>query len=313
MLNSDETFNSSHIPYDSKILNKIVFLPYGKCIYCGMKNPSTDEHIIPFGLSGDMILKNASCTSCAKITSKIEQDILRGPFLGVRLFRRLKSRNGHKKTKIQVLVRMLKNDFWQDVLLAVEDAPNIIPFPNFMPPRIITGATESEQHLIGKYDILFGKSPLEVCKEQGASSIEVKSSINLNSFSRFIAKIGYSYGCALGVMKDLENPQEIVEAIFRTDNSIEKWVGGCSGPTTTPGHLYHLNLHYDFERRIAAVEVQIFADSETPSYLVVLGTLRNGVCKAPAFPAQEHKKIRDYREKLVVPPSAMNLLGHNFD
>lgn len=300
MSNPDEIFNFKFVTCDSKILNKIVFPSYGKCIYCGMDNPATDEHIIPFGLSGDMILKKASCPDCARITSKIEQDILRGPFLGVRLFRRLKSRNGHKKTKFQVPVRLLKNDVWQDVLLAVDDAPNMVPFPNFRPPRAITGAPESEEHLVGRYDILFGKSPHEVCKEQGALKIEFNSSINLNSFARFIAKIGYSYGCALGVMNDLEMPQEIVQAIFQTDNSIEKWVGGCSGPTANPGHLYQLNLHYDFERRIAAVEVQIFADSETPSYLVVLGTLRHGVCKTPAFPAQEHKKIRDYRESLII-------------
>src|SRR5687767_2343716 len=55
------------------------------------------EHIIPFGLDGNLVLPNASCDQCSAITAKFEQTCLRtmlGPArirLGLRT-RRPKSR-----------------------------------------------------------------------------------------------------------------------------------------------------------------------------------------------------------------------------
>ena len=93
----------------------MVSTPYGTCIYCGVANPSTDEHVVPYALNGDLILKRASCTSCAAITSKFEQDIVRDLLGAVRLYRDMKSRGGHKNTKPQVPVRLLKGSTWENV------------------------------------------------------------------------------------------------------------------------------------------------------------------------------------------------------
>jgi hypothetical protein len=51
----------------------------GRCIYCGAySNKLQDEHIIPFGLAGNLlVLPKASCRTCASITGKIEHYCLR--------------------------------------------------------------------------------------------------------------------------------------------------------------------------------------------------------------------------------------------
>ena len=59
----------------------------GKCIYCGSTDKLTDEHVLPLGLSGTAVLPDASCTERAKITGKVEQDVLRGPMQQVGVFR----------------------------------------------------------------------------------------------------------------------------------------------------------------------------------------------------------------------------------
>jgi hypothetical protein len=56
-----------------------------RCIYCGnVSSQLTDEHIIPFGLGGSIVLEKSSCVDCNKVTSLLEQHILRGHWLGIR-------------------------------------------------------------------------------------------------------------------------------------------------------------------------------------------------------------------------------------
>ena len=47
--------------------------PINRCIYCGTSAPPlTDEHIIPEGIGGKMILSRASCKTCARETCRFE-------------------------------------------------------------------------------------------------------------------------------------------------------------------------------------------------------------------------------------------------
>lgn len=41
------------------------FLPVGYCIYCGSTDELGDEHIVPYGLSGDAVIPKGSCAVCA--------------------------------------------------------------------------------------------------------------------------------------------------------------------------------------------------------------------------------------------------------
>lgn len=43
-----------------------VFLPVGRCIYCGGDGGGTlmKEHIFPAGIGGGLVLPRASCTPC---------------------------------------------------------------------------------------------------------------------------------------------------------------------------------------------------------------------------------------------------------
>ena len=50
----------------------------GQCVYCGSKDGLSDEHIVPFGLNGNLILEKVSCPACARITSETELRVLRG-------------------------------------------------------------------------------------------------------------------------------------------------------------------------------------------------------------------------------------------
>src|SRR5579864_6376972 len=75
--------------------------PVGHCIYCGsFEGKLSSEHIIPFALSGNLILPRASCRACADKTKKIEELCTKeryGMFFSIRARLGMKSRRGSTK------------------------------------------------------------------------------------------------------------------------------------------------------------------------------------------------------------------------
>jgi HNH endonuclease len=67
----------------------------GSCIYCGEKEGLSDEHVIPYGLGGNLILRKASCHTCAKITSNLELRLLRGQWWPYRKTLEIQTRSGN--------------------------------------------------------------------------------------------------------------------------------------------------------------------------------------------------------------------------
>ncbi|WP_217539485.1 HNH endonuclease, partial [Stenotrophomonas sp. GbtcB23] len=54
-------------------VNSLRLAPVGASIYCGATDGRlTEEHIIPKGLGGTLVLPQASCDDCAAITSLFE-------------------------------------------------------------------------------------------------------------------------------------------------------------------------------------------------------------------------------------------------
>src|SRR5205814_3072492 len=79
----------------------------GECIYCGSTDDLTNEHIVPFGLSGTVGLVKASCKSCAAATSAIEGRLLRGHWRAYRKLLGLKTRSDyptHYPIKVKTLL-----------------------------------------------------------------------------------------------------------------------------------------------------------------------------------------------------------------
>lgn len=48
----------------------------GACIYCPRTDSLSDEHIVPAGLDGNAVRRDASCPDCARITSAFESRVL---------------------------------------------------------------------------------------------------------------------------------------------------------------------------------------------------------------------------------------------
>jgi hypothetical protein len=99
----------------------------GYCIYCGSARHLTDEHIIPLGLRGRLVLPNASCSVCSIKTSKVERTCLRTMYGALRLVYGLPTRRKSSRPKaLQLKVKRTESSDWEYVAVPQERYPFLI-------------------------------------------------------------------------------------------------------------------------------------------------------------------------------------------
>jgi hypothetical protein len=250
--------------------------PVGHCIYCGSQDGLTKEHIVPFGLSGTAVIPDASCTRCSTITGEFERKVLRGPMVDVRKYLKLQSRSKHESASADAELMLLKDGKPLVVRVPMDECPIILTFPIFDVPHCLTGVEESGIILKGVASVLFGAHPDEVLRRFGAQTIEIKDrSSEPVEFARMLAKIAYCFAFKQDLLNKIDAPSLVLPAILGQNNDIGHWVGTFTGPVRTyPGLLHRCIFHQDLEKGFLIAEVQLFADSQTPTYGVVLGRLR---------------------------------------
>ena len=114
------------------------FQPVGQCIYCGRGESLSDEHVIPFGLGGKLVLPKASCPACADKTKAFEQRLLRGHWWAYRRTVGMKSRRpGEQPDTFPVIFEYPSGEMMRE-----EVSPEEYPFLlvcDFDAPSFLTG------------------------------------------------------------------------------------------------------------------------------------------------------------------------------
>ena len=259
-----------------KDMGKSQFAAVGRCIYCGVKNDLRREHIVPFGLSGTAVLPKATCKQCEKITSNIERNVLRGPMWAVRVLRNLKSRRPNDAPKTERLT-IIKDGAEQTIELPIDKFPILLHFPIYRPPSFLFPENYVNGIIVTGYSTInFGTSLEEALSNYRPCEIRYKShSYRWFDFARMIAKIAYCMDVGEGLMHEIKGESMVLPAIMGKSNDVGRWVGTFANPFEThKGLLHRILLHKDSEKQLLIGEVQLFADSETPRYGVILGRLK---------------------------------------
>jgi hypothetical protein len=254
------------------------FPAVGHCIYCHETNNLSREHIIPFGLNGNAVLPAASCPKCRNITSSFEREVLRGSMRAVRVLLKFQSRKKHQGAPLTERLTLTRDGVSETIDLPIEGFPILLPFPKFAPPRFLTGVQKSGLDITGVATISFGPRPEMVAKQLGAQQLVLQSHRDRPvSFARMIAKIGYAMAYALGEIDRLSDSSSVIPSILGDVDDIGRWVGTLPGPILKypDGPLHRIEIHEDRVQQILLAEVQLFSNSETPSYGVVLGHLKS--------------------------------------
>lgn len=96
----------------------------GYCIYCGSTDQLSDEHVIPLGLGGRLVLPRSSCSRCSSKTSKLERTCLRTMYGPLRLLYGLPSRRKNSRPEaLQLKVKKTEQSEWEYVPVVQERYP----------------------------------------------------------------------------------------------------------------------------------------------------------------------------------------------
>lgn len=252
------------------------FKPVGRCIYCGSGPEAgklTREHIIAHGLSGTLILPEASCESCAETTGGLEGFYLQKMIRDARIHMKLASRR-HRRNKAPppalTIDRRLAPDVTRRVELAAHDHPYWLVTLGYAPPGVLIGAADDYAPLI-EHSMIPGDNWPDRWHRAGPG-VEVEYLVDANLFARMLAKIAHSFAvAALGINGFAPTLNAI---ILGTEPRYAKYVGGCyredEDRSARPGVLHSIGI--ERQDHWFVVRLRLFAHLEgAPSYVIVAG------------------------------------------
>jgi hypothetical protein len=201
------------------------FDPVNQCIYCGARDQLSDEHIIPLGLSGNLILPRASCPLCSQMTSRFEGQVLRGFMHDARLAGGFKSRRPRSQPKT-IRIRLIdQDDGVTEVDVPRFEAPGFVVLPTFTLPSYllgdppVTGINVSGMQLVntGEQDLA------KFARGRGGTGIQTQVVPEIEALAQMLAKIAYSYAVAMTGFVDRESSP--LPDLMRDPTTTGRWVG----------------------------------------------------------------------------------------
>lgn len=252
--------------------------PVNECIYCGATENLSDEHVIPFALSGRIVLPAASCDECATMTSKIELKVLRGILHPARLVGGYPSRKKKLQPK-RVTERLIdQNGDAYEIEVDREDGLGLLVLPTVELPAFLRGGPNQPTSMTmnGYQVIYFGKeSPEDFVKRHGAKGIQNQQVTFGVEVVQFLAKI--AYGFAVGSSSEVRREDSPIPELLRTGIGQGNWVGSESfelkhekeGATHAMKHYSEVDTAMG-SASASVVQMKLFAASGAPAgYTVV--------------------------------------------
>jgi hypothetical protein len=122
------------------------YAPIKCCIYCGAEKyhgssdrKLGDEHIIPEGLGGRLILPEASCKKCEDVINRYEQPVIKGIYHVARKKMKVRSKKNRKPPPIPIQITRFGEE--STLMIPVDDYPGLIVTFTFFPPTIFSIST----------------------------------------------------------------------------------------------------------------------------------------------------------------------------
>jgi hypothetical protein len=237
------------------------FDPVGCCIYCGASDgPLGREHIIPYGLDGDLVLPRASCVACSAITSKFERYCLRGFLQGPRHLLGATSRRG-----VPYELPLLGNEGTRPIPFDI--APIILIMPVYDLPTAVGGPALGQPR---RSSVWVRPLRVDASALSGYGAIGTQP-LHQPSLRRMLAKIAHSMTVAeIGLARFRPF---LLDTICGKGENAHEFVGGYheNRPKLQHRHEITTMAHEIGETTLIVAEIRLFADLGAPTYVVVVG------------------------------------------
>lgn len=246
----------------------------GQCIYCGKKEGKlTDEHIIPLGLNGNLLLKRASCEACAAITSNFEREVLRKSLMELRIGLGLPTRNKANRPSYLELTAQ-QNGVDKIIRLDPKDNFSSMTLIEYLPPAYIDGrAVENGISIYATMMIqVSGPSIEELKKKYEFDNFSISTEWGANYFPRLLAKIAYGCAVARFGIENIEKNYVLPYIMGEKFDGISEWVGTASDKIMTEKGFHAIRGGVN-EKMDIVIRIKLFALWNVPEYLVIVGKL----------------------------------------
>jgi hypothetical protein len=262
----------------------------GQCIYCGKKDTKlSNEHIIPLGLNGFLLLKRASCAACASITSDFEREVLRKSLLESRIGLDLPTRNKTKRPK-NIKLTVQKNGAERIIQLDPKENFSAMSFIEYLPPAYLEGRKVEKGISVYASRIVqvSGPSIEDLKKKYDFDSLSISTVWGANYFPRLLAKI--AYGCAVAEfgLENIEKNYVLPYIMGEKFDGISEWVGTAKDKIITEKGFHTVRGGVN-EKMDIIIRIKLFDLWDVPEYLVVVGKINKNAPKLQEN--QDPKKI----------------------
>jgi hypothetical protein len=263
------------------------FGPANECIYCHRTVAEvglTDEHIIPEGLGGRMVLLGASCPNCAQETHAFEGHVMGRLFGDTR--RHFGIRGKKRKRSDNPTVYVDRGKGVQPELVRLDAHPAVLVLPIFPPPGLLVGFSKSEG-FSGQIRLINFMGDLNKRLRALGGEVNFTRGFDMEPFGRMLCKIAHAYAMAVAPG---EFEPFLEDVILGKRPFFLSHLVGTSIIEEPPGNitntLHQIGLAFqpdpDNGKRLGepivyvVVQIRLFAIVDGPLYWVVVGKLKEG-------------------------------------
>lgn len=262
------------------------FGPIGHCIYCGAttyvpgrNQAPAREHIIPEGISGNLVLLEASCQHCERIINPWETRLLKGALLGSKTHLGLTTKRPSERPKELPLFdprnERRVGGRERKVMIPIRDYPISLILARFSAPRLFNPAIPYEILFDGAWIHFFTEPNYDLLRKKHDLIEFGTSSLDIFSLCRTLAKIAHAFTMATFSLEEFI-PTLPHYVIGNYDAFCLHYVGGIS-EAPPPGPLLHeisIEPATSEQWEYIVVRVRLFARYGAPIYRVVSGRRR---------------------------------------
>jgi hypothetical protein len=228
---------------------------------------------IPSAFGGTLVLPEASCRECEKITSALETHCVEQMVRNMREHLGLHARR-HKKNRTHLPATVDRGAGPEIVRVPLHEHPAALFMFSFDPPRLLFGLDDPEGGFAGRITI----KPMAV--DLGARADRLGGKVDLIQrggfdapiFGRMLAKIAHAFAVAeLGVSGFTPFLNDLI--LGKPTRHTAQFVGGSfdASPKGKERNEISISLLSAVHRDYYVVRLRLFADMEMPTYLVVAG------------------------------------------
>lgn len=252
-----------------------VYPAVGRCIYCGdTSGPFGEEHIIPEGIGGALVLPAASCRECERKIGKVEGTLNNSDFEAVRVHLGVKSKNSGKARDRVKLKLAFGIENQSHHYIPKEEHPSVCVLPAYPPPGILLRQKPDQNYACDGFTLRSIGEPDHVVSK--LAKIAPKNSLrdfHHVLFGRLLAKIGHAAAvaeCGYGSFTPC-----LVDIILKGDLfGFNCYIGGGETVPTCAPYTHHVEVQVGNMdgKQLVCANIRLFSTTEgAPGYRVFVG------------------------------------------